>query len=303
MSFLESLLKGLNNANITQNLDAFRLKETIRRTIVTSQVVQNADIKKKSENSEKREEFASITGAAGYGALEIREGMSMEEIVATKRCINYSEMLKNGGLSKEKEEEIQNAFIKAKKDLERIREKYNSAGQYFNDTVNKANQIIKSIKTPKYISDEKKRSSKYKSMYYGVEDPFYDKMKEIYGEEGLKGYRNERLEDFKNISDEDVELASMRYKKVNNALTTVKTIAQLGIWIASMIFVYPKSGQNPIIFGAGAAIFTELIKLPEMYRSSKNYEIFFARRKIGEDLGLLDKSLTLGDVEKTEHDK
>ena len=67
----------------------------------------------------------------------------------------------------------------------------------------------------------------------------------------------------------------MRYKKVNNALTTVKTIAQLGAWIASMIFIYPKSGGNPIIFGAGAALFTELIKLLEMNRSSNNYTKFF----------------------------
>ena len=102
--------------------------------------------------------------------------------------------------------------------------------------------------------------------------------------------------------DEDVELASQRYKKVNNALTGIKTIAQLGAWIASMIFIYPKSGGNPIIFGAGVALFTELIKLPEMYRSENNYNKFFARRQIGEELGLLDKDLTLDDLEKSEYE-
>ena len=102
--------------------------------------------------------------------------------------------------------------------------------------------------------------------------------------------------------DEDVELASQRYKKVNNALTGIKTIAQLGAWIASMIFIYPKSGGNPIIFGAGAALFTEFIKLPEMNRSSNNYTKFFARRQIGEELGLLDKDLTLDDLEKSEYE-
>ena len=140
-------------------------------------------------------------------------------------------------------------------------------------------------------------------MYYGVEDPFYDKMKEIYGEEGLKGYRKERLEDFKNISDEDVELASKRYKRVNNALTSVKTIAQLGAWIAGMVFIYPNSGGNPIVFGIGTYLFTELIKLPEMNRSANNYKIFDARMRIGKDLGLLDKELMQEDVEKTEYDK
>ena len=224
--------------------------------------------------------------------------------------------MRKGGLSSEEKAGLEEGFEKAIQVLLAIRrERYDSEGKPFSENVIRANKVIKNIKTPTYISDEKKRTSKFKSMYYGVEDPFYDSFKELYGDEGLLGYKKERLEAFEDIpyrvenigGDEMpyrdvVILASQRYKKVNNALTGIKTIAQLGAWIASMIFIYPKSGGNPIIFGAGVALFTELIKLPEMNRSSNNYTKFFARRQIGEELGLLDKDLTLDDLEKSEYE-
>ena len=286
------------------NLDDIRLRETIKRTINSSSLVQNANILKKKESaSNGDEESAPVTTVDGIGDLGMHEGMSREEIAATQNCIQYAVMMRKGGLSREEKAGLEEGFEKAKQVLLAIRrERYDSEGKPFSENVIRANKVIKNIKTPTYISDEQKRISKFKSMYYGVEDPFYDSFKELYGDEGLLGYKKERLEDFKNITDEDVELASQRYKKVNNALTGVKTIAQLGAWIASMIFIYPKSGGNPIIFGAGVALFTELIKLPEMNRSSNNYTKFFARRRIGEELGLLDKDLTLGDLEKSEYE-
>ncbi|MEE3394256.1 MAG: hypothetical protein VZR23_11495, partial [Lachnospiraceae bacterium] len=239
---------------------------------------------------------APVTTVDGIGDLGMHEGMSREEIAATQNCIQYAVMMRKGGLSREEKAGLEEGFEKAKQVLLAIRrERYDSEGKPFSEKVIRANKVIKNIKTPTYISDEQKRISKFKSMYYGVEDPFYDSFKELYGDEGLLGYKKERLEDFKNITDEDVELASQRYKKVNNALTGVKTIAQLGAWIASMIFIYPKSGGNPIIFGAGVALFTELIKLPEMNRSVNNYKIFDARKIIGQDLGLLDRDLMLSD--------
>ena len=286
------------------NLDDFRLRETIKRTINSSPLVQNANILEKKESAPNGgEESASVTTVDSIGDLGMHEGMSREEIAATQNCIQYAVMMRKGGLSREEKAGLEEGFEKAKQVLLAIRqERYNSEGKPFSENVIRANKVIKNIKTPTYISDEKKRTSKFKSMYYGVEDPFYDSFKELYGDEGLLGYKKERPEDFKNITDEDVELASQRYKKVNNALTGIKTIVQLGAWIASMIFIYPKSGGNPIIFGAGVALFTELIKLPEMYRSENNYNKFFARRQIGEELGLLDKDLTLGDLEKSEYE-
>ena len=287
------------------NLDDFRLRETIKRTINSSPLVQNANILEKKESAHNGgEESASVTTVDSIGDLGMHEGMSREEIAATQNCIQYEVMLRKGGLSREEKADLEEGFEKAKKVLLEIRqERYDSEGKPFSETVVRANKIIKNMKSPEYIADKKKRKSIFKSSYYGMDDPFYDGFKELYGDEGLLGYKKERLEDFKNITDEDVELASQRYKKVNNALTGIKTIAQLGAWIASMIFIYPKSGGNPIIFGAGVALFTELIKLPEMNRSANNYKIFDARKKIGQDLGLLDRDLTQEEVEKKEYEE
>ena len=248
------------------NLDDIRLRETIKRTINSSSLVQNANILKKKESaSNGDEESAPVTTVDGIGDLGMHEGMSREEIVATQNCIQYAVMMRKGGLSREEKAGLEEGFEKAKQVLLAIRrERYDSEGKPFSENVIRANKVIKNIKTPTYISDEQKRT-------------FYDSFKELYGDEGLLGYKKERLEAFEDIpyrvenigGDEMpyrdvVILASQRYKKVNNALTGIKTIAQLGAWIASMIFIYPKSGGNPIIFGAGVALFTELIKLPEM---------------------------------------
>ena len=300
------------------NLDDFRLRETIKRTINSSPLVQNANILEKKESAPNGgEESASVTTVDSIGDLGMHEGMSREEIAATQNCIQYEVMLRKGGLSREEKADLEEGFEKAKQVLLAIRrERYDSEGKPFSEKVIRANKVIKNIKTPTYISDEQKRISKFKSMYYGVEDPFYDSFKELYGDEGLLGYKKERLEAFEDIpyrvvnigGDEMpyrdvVILASQRYKKVNNALTGIKTIAQLGAWIASMIFIFPKSGGNPIIFGAGVALFTELIKLPEMNRSANNYKIFDARKIIGQDLGLLDRDLTQEEVEKKEYEE
>ena len=72
--------------------------------------------------------------------------------------------------------------------------------------------------------------------------------KELYGDEGLLGYRKERLEAFEdipylvNIGGEEVpyrdvvKLASQRYKKVDTILTPIKTLAS----IAGLIVFFPK---------------------------------------------------------------
>ena len=286
------------------NLDDFAMEKVITRTIATTPLVQDANIWKKKESAPNGDEASAPASVVSVEDLGMHEGMSQEEIAATQECIKYAVMLRKGGLSREEKADLEEGFEKAKKVLLEIRqERYDSEGKPFSETVVRANKIIKNMKSPEYIADKKKRKSIFKSSYYGIDDPFYDGFKELYGDEGLLGYKKERLEDFKNITDEDVELASQRYKKVNNALTGIKTIAQLGAWIASMIFIYPKSGENPIIFGAGVAIFTELIKLPEMKRSVNNYKIFDARKIIGQDLGLLNRDLKQEEVEKKEYEE
>ncbi len=301
MNFLEQLLKGLkDNSDFTNNLDAYRLKETITRIITSQPTIQNANSKnekqkkqeKQSVNEGIQEEFSAVTGVAGYGGIQLREGMSQEEIILTKRIDEYDKQLKAGNLSQEEKEKIIKKKKEAQRHLINVRKKYDNAGRYVNETISKANQIIKNLKSPKYIADEKKRKGIFKSAYYGKDDPFFDGLRELYGEEGLKGYRKDRLNAFKNISDDDVELASQRYSRVENAFTHIKSLIQLAGWVASWFILYPstlEAGSNPLVFGAGMAVLSQIIKYPEIARNSTNFEIFLARKRIAKDLGLLEK--------------
>ena len=239
---IESLFKNSQSFN---SLDSYRMRQTIKRTIETTPLVQNASIlnkksKDKVDKESARDEFAAITGAAGLGAMEIREGASQEEVEATKKYWEYIEALNKGGLNKDEEEEIKVKLQEAKENLIRVRKEYDNAGDYISDTISKANEVIKNLKSPLYIADKKKRKSIFKSSYHGVDDPFYDRLKEIYGEEGLEGYRKERLEAFKNIPLDDVKLASERYKKVNNLLTHVKTLASIAGIVVCGFTLYPQ---------------------------------------------------------------
>jgi len=309
MSNLSDLLKSLSN-NMTNSdvMAEHRLGEIIKAIISTQPSVADKNIWNKSDKEGKsspQEEMAAITGVAGYGAIEIRQGASMEEIIATKKCMGYIDLLNSGGLSKEAEKKIRDDLEEAKKHLQEVREKYDGATEYLNDTVKKATQVIKNIKSPQYIADEKKRKGLFKSLHYGIDDPFYDSLKKIYGEEGLEGYRKERKEAFENISNYDVALASKRYKRVNNAFTCVKTLAQLGTWIASWFVLYPHlipSGCNPLIFGLGMAMITKVAKFSEYNRSVENYQILDARLRVAKDLGLLEKNKSISDIEKSDYE-
>ena len=184
------------------NLDDFAMRQTITRTIATTPLVQDANIwgKKSAPNGDEASAPASVVSVEELG---MHEGMSQEEIAATQNCIQYEVRLRKGGLSREEKAGLEEGFEKAKQVLLAIRrERYDSEGKPFSENVIRANKVIKNIKTPTYISDEQKRISKFKSMYYGVEDPFYDSFKELYGDEGLLGYKKkERLEAFKDITD------------------------------------------------------------------------------------------------------
>ena len=146
------------------NLDDIRLRETIKRTINSSSLVQNANILKKKESaSNGDEESAPVTTVDGIGDLGMHEGMSREEIVATQNCIQYAVMMRKGGLSREEKAGLEEGFEKAKQVLLAIRrERYDSEGKPFSENVIRANKVIKNIKTPTYISDEQKRISKFK---------------------------------------------------------------------------------------------------------------------------------------------
>ena len=293
------------------NLDDFAMRQTITRTIATTPLVQNANIweKKSVPNSDEASAPASVVSVEDLG---MHEGMSQEEIAATQECIKYAVMLRKGGLSREEKADLEEGFEKAKKVLLEIRqERYDSEGKPFSETVVRANKVIKNnMRSPRYIADKKKRNSIFKSSYYGIDDPFYDGFKELYGDEGLLGYRKERLEAFEGITHhDDVKLASQRYKKVDTILTPFKTLAIIaGLIVYFLTFhddvVKSVSVGNPILdvihwiiaASGSTALIIMIPTLPEAGRSSHNYEILNARLRIAKKLGLLDK--IADDVEK-----
>ena len=295
------------------NLDDSAMRQTIMRTIATTPLVQDANIwgKKSAPNGDEASAPASVVSVEDLG---MHEGMSQEEIAATQECIKYAVMLRKGGLSREEKADLEEGFEKAKKVLLEIRqERYDSEGKPFSETVVRANKIIKNMKSPEYIADKKKRKSIFKSSYYGIDDPFYDGFKELYGDEGLLGYRKERLEAFEGITHhDDVKLASQRYKKVDTILTPFKTLAIIaGLIVYFLTFhddvVKSVSVGNPILdvihwiiaASGSTALIIMISTLPEAGRSSHNYEILNARLRIAKKLGLLDK--IADDVEKDDY--
>lgn len=283
------------------NLDNFELRQTILRTINSSPVIQNANVFDKTDETAKTyEEIVAETGDDSIVDSDILESMRQEEITAAQKCMDYTVMLREGGLTEEEEYRTKEELKKARQELLTIRQKYNST-----DTIIKANRIIKNIKSPRYIADEKKRKGIFKFLYYGIDDPFYDGFEDLYGEEGLEGYRREHLESFKDISNDDVEMASRRYKRVYTVFTCIKTLVQIALWIASWYVLYPSSaaaGCNPLVFGAGMAILSQLIKYSEIARNSDNYGVFIARRSIAEKLGLMMKDKTFEEIAASDYE-
>ena len=272
MNLLETLLKAFaSNAASFNKDDASALGKTIARTINSQPKIQNANVwKKKEDKNKSKEELAAITNVSGIEAMEIRDGASQEE-------------------------------IEAKENILRIRKENDIAGENISDAVTRANQIIGNVKTEQYIADKKKRKSIFKSFYYGMDDPYYDGLKEIYGDEGLEGYRKERPEAFTwYLGTVVIKQASQRYKRVNTPVTIIKSLIGLVIWIASWFVLYPsfaQAGTHPFIYGGGTAILlTFLIRGSEFKKMSENTYIMDARVKIAKDLGLMDKDKTFEQV-------
>lgn len=227
--------------------------------------------------------------------------MSQEEIAVARKCARCSIMLKEGGLTRDEKTRIEEDFEKSSQELLIIKQKYESAGKPFYDTVTRANHVIKNVKSPRYIADKKKRGRLFISLRYGIDDPFFDGFEEIYGEGGFDWYRKERIGLFKNISNDDIKLASERYKKEKTPLTYIKTLVQLATTAALTVYTYPTMVEMrafPPLCVIGYLGMTQAIKMPEMNRLSHNYEIFEARIRIAKDLGLIDKDKNPDAIEK-----
>ena len=287
------------------DLDNFELGQTIIRTLTSSPAIQDANVFIKQDAANKTDEEAAPAAAAfnieDNVDQNILDGMSQEEIAVARKCARCSIMLKEGGLTRDEKTRIEEDFEKSSQELLIIKQKYESAGKPFYDTVTRANHVIKNVKSPKYIADEKKRRGLFKSLRYGIDDPFFDGFEEIYGEGGFDWYRKERIGLFKNISNDDIKLASERYKKEKTPLTYIKTLVQLATTAAFIVYTYPtmvEMGAFPPLVGIGCLAVLESIKLPEIHRGARNFDIFLARIRIAKDLGLIDKDKKSDDIER-----
>ena len=133
-----------------------------------------------------------------------------------------------------------NRFILDQKSLQikKKRNKYDKSQKHVSNKLKHADRIVRNTKTDEYIKDRKKRNSILKFYYYGKDDPFYDGLKSIYGEDGLYGYRKQRIDDFENIAEKDVETAAQRYKSVYSSISGIKNIFQIALFIGLWKF-YP----------------------------------------------------------------
>lgn len=178
------------------------------------------------------------------------------------------------------------------------RNKYDKSQKHVSNKLKHADRIVRNIKTDEYIKDRKKRNSILKFYYYGKDDPFYDGLKSIYGEDGLYGYRKQRIDDFENIAEKDVETAAQRYKSVYSSISGIKNIFQIALFIGLWKF-YPylaDGGWDPITFGVLDFFGTELIfKIPEWSRTKYNSDILHARIRIAEELGFMEKDVKIDD--------
>ena len=299
MGLLESFLESLGkNAKDAKTLDSYLMAQTITRGIPYKKT------KKKLAQTNKEEEFMAITGAAGFGAIEIREGASQEEIEATQKYMDCIKKLQEKGRYSESEQQWLLAKAKTYREaIIKARKEYDNAGEYISDTVSKANEVLANLKSPKYIADKNKSLFKYS--YYGIDDPFYDRMKELYGEEGLLGYRKERAEAFKKIPLDRVKLASQRYQKVNTWITHIKNVLELPLYALLMFKLYPElvsAGGNPIVMAFSiTGLYPLFLKCTENARDSKNYQIMNARKRIAADLGLIEKGKSFLEIEKEQY--
>ena len=271
-----------------------------------------------------RKEYDNAGKIEASGAIEIRERASQEEIEATKNYIQCIIKLQEKGRYSEGEQQWLIAKVKKyRKAIIKARKEYDNAGKYISDTVAKANEVFENLKSPKYIADKKKRKSIFKSSYYGIDDPFYDSFRELYGDEGLLGYKKERLEVFEDIPyhlviicgdempyHEVLKLASQRYKKVDTILTPIKTLASIAFLVVYFLKYFPimvESAEGiPIINGIMLAIsptylIIEMPRYPEISRSSHNCKIFSARLRIAKDLGIIDKDKTMAEIMKDDY--
>jgi hypothetical protein len=290
MNIIETLLESLSrNHSQMSGVQKSRFLEMFK---VNSGGILTSRNKNKEKLAKDIELFEAVTLSSEMAGLVIQEDKHYDEIELTRKCIELRNMLENGKLDGTEKNDALNKLKETYTQLLNVRDKYDEAVEHSGSVNEKARMILKRIKTPFYSQSTSKRDFNHiDESVEGVEDSFYDAFRELYGEKGLEGYREENLEMFKKISEDDVKLASKHYMKVETPLFKHRNLFAIPMTIASFI-LYPQTAPfiGPITHGLGAYILSVCLTTIGMNsREKHNKDIFEARLRIAKDLGILDK--------------
>lgn len=126
----------------------------------------------------------------------------------------------------------------------------------------------------------------------GQEDPFFKNMKVLYGKKGFRGFIEENAALLnKAIPPEDIKWASKRYKKVAGPIMRSPILNKIPI-IGLTVGLYPIFASHMLFVPYAIGMFSVGICVKKMItegREKYNKEVFYARVRVGEDLGILKK--------------
>ena len=189
MSFIDDIIKAFSkNQENMSKVQGTRFIGLMNQ--FTGPIMADRMKKGKRPMSQAEEEFWATTLSYEVAGLTIQDDMDAEEKALTQQCIGLYDIMGDTSIPSG---ERHNAAIQLRKvypKLGEIRKRHDKAIRYNGTTTEKAELIMRNCKTQYFSSGPSKRTpNKYDRGVAGIDDPFYDTMKELYGEEGLLGYR------------------------------------------------------------------------------------------------------------------
>ncbi len=252
-----------------------------------------------------QEDFWGKTLAMEIGNLSFSDfnEMSPDERELTREIIQLSNLIKSGNLTEKKLKSVKAQILRKYTLLQKAREEHEREIECNGSINDKAKLIFKRMKTPYYSDNPDQLSFDDGDVIVkvsGIQDPFYDAFKELYGEKGLYGFVDNNCELFRNISDKVIKKASNRYIKLDRSTPLFDFIWSIigNVWVISMMiflindwlnlgFKFSEIAQWITIIGF---VLIGLLGAPQFFRYIHNKDIFRARYKIATTLGLIKKA-------------
>ena len=173
-----------------------------------------------SHNTEYIEAFA-LNQEMKY--LSEAYALSGEEKSLIQVCMQLYNLLQNESISVDRRVSILHSLKKACFRFSKIRAENERRIAETGSLDDKSWLLFNGIKTPYYTVNESKRSLyQIDITVAGEEDPFYDGFRELYGDRGIRGYRDAHPESFGNVRNSWIKNASRRYVKEEYVPLSIK---------------------------------------------------------------------------------